>query len=134
MEFNNEFSLKFLAHYRTEPALWDALSPQYKDRKENVDAWIRLSESLQIPIPELKKKKDSLMATFRGHKRKKEASIRSGATGSDIYKPIWFAYEIMESFLAPEINNTDQVRKTQILISILFCTYEIFKSFAKLCI
>lgn len=40
------------------------------------------------------------MATFRGHLRKKKASIKSGAGANDIYKPIWFAYEYMESFLA----------------------------------
>lgn len=49
----------------------------------------------------IKEKKDSLMATFRGHLRKKKASIRSGAGVNDIYKPIWFAYEYMESFLSP---------------------------------
>lgn len=38
-------------------------------------------------------------STFRGHLRKK-ASIKSGAGANDIYKPIWFDYEYMESFLA----------------------------------
>lgn len=41
------------------------------------------------------------MVTFRGHLRKKKPSTRSGAGANDIYKPIWFAYEYMESFLAP---------------------------------
>lgn len=40
------------------------------------------------------------MATFRGHLRKKKTSIKSGAGHNDVYKPIWFAYEIMEAFLA----------------------------------
>jgi len=36
------------------------------------------------------------MATFRGHlRKKKKASIKSGAGANDIYKPIWFAYEYM---------------------------------------
>lgn len=39
------------------------------------------------------------MATFKGHLRKKKASIKSGAGINDIYKPIWFLYEQMESFL-----------------------------------
>lgn len=41
------------------------------------------------------------MATFRGHLRKKKASIKSAAGADDIYKPVWFAYEFMESFLGP---------------------------------
>ncbi|CAH2013464.1 unnamed protein product, partial [Acanthoscelides obtectus] len=33
--------------------------------------------------------------------KQKQDSIRSGAGGEDIYKPTWFAYEMMESFLLP---------------------------------
>ena len=41
------------------------------------------------------------MATFRTHRRKKEASIKSGAGQEDIYQPIWFSYQKMDEFLAP---------------------------------
>lgn len=39
------------------------------------------------------------MATFRGHLRKKKASIKSGVSQSDVYRPIWFLFNQMESFL-----------------------------------
>ncbi|CAH1978291.1 unnamed protein product [Acanthoscelides obtectus] len=39
------------------------------------------------------------MATFRPLLKKKKASIRSGAGADDVFQPIWFAFEIMESFL-----------------------------------
>ncbi|KAL4126795.1 hypothetical protein QTP88_011004 [Uroleucon formosanum] len=65
---------------------------------------------------QIKEKKDSLMATLRGHLRKKKASIRSGAGVNDIYKPIWFVYEYMESFISPVYEcqstiNTQDTRK-----------------------
>lgn len=81
------------------------------------EAWDRISKELNIPIHELKTKKISLVATFRGHLRKKKASIKSGAGINDVYKPIWFLYELMESFLSdmnecsPTINTELQVSK-----------------------
>lgn len=54
---------------------------------------------MDIPVEDFKKKRDSLMATYRGHKRKIKASIHSGASADSVYKPIWFAFECMDSFL-----------------------------------
>jgi hypothetical protein len=47
----------------------------------------------------MKKKKGSLMASFRHHLRRKKASIASGASSDDVYHPTWYAYEVMEGFL-----------------------------------
>lgn len=93
--------LKFLELYRNEPVLWDPTHAYHKDNEQINEAWIRLSEQTEFSATELKKKKNSLMSIFRGHLRKKKASKESGADEIDIYKPIWFAYEYMESFLAP---------------------------------
>ena len=78
-EWTNEFTLNFLEQYHNEPVLWDPTHEQHKDKRKVNDAWLRLSESVKRPVVELKKTKDSLMAMFRGHLRKKKASIRSGA-------------------------------------------------------
>lgn len=68
------------------------------------------------------------MATFRGHLRKKKASIKSGVSQSDVYRPIWFLFNQMESFLGKvnECNvtlNTEEVNKILIIISLLFYFY-----------
>ncbi|XP_049809806.1 tRNA (cytosine(72)-C(5))-methyltransferase NSUN6 isoform X4 [Schistocerca nitens] len=39
------------------------------------------------------------MVTFRKHLKKKQDSIHSGSGVEGIYKPVWFAYQLMESFL-----------------------------------
>jgi hypothetical protein len=96
-DWSNKFTLKFLELYQNEPVIWDPMHLYHNDRKKINDAWVRLSGQLEFPVTELKKKKDSLIDTFRGHLCKKKASIRSGAGVNDIYKPIWFAYEFMES-------------------------------------
>lgn len=54
---------------------------------------------MDIAIADLKKKKESLMATFRQHLKKKKASLLSGSGEDEIYKPIWVFYDVMEAFL-----------------------------------
>lgn len=106
--WSNERELQFLECYQTEPVLWNSKDVKHKDKQCIHDAWVRISEHMEIPVAELKKKRDSLMATYRSHKRRVIASIQSGAAADSIYKPIWFAYELMDSFL----NDIVQCRKT----------------------
>nr|XP_022911147.1 uncharacterized protein LOC111422150 [Onthophagus taurus] len=77
------------------------------------DAWHRIEVEIGKPIKELKAKKDSLMATYGGYCRKVAASMKSGPSG-DVYKPIWFAFELMDQFLGSIYNcggttNTEEV-------------------------
>ncbi|XP_023942754.2 uncharacterized protein LOC112049189 [Bicyclus anynana] len=106
--WSNERELEFLECYQGEAVLWNSKDVKHKDKQTIHDAWVRISEQMETPVAELKKKRDSLMATYRGHKRKVIASIQSGAAADSVYKPIWFAYELMDSFL----NNIVQCRKT----------------------
>ncbi|KAL3283595.1 hypothetical protein HHI36_006733 [Cryptolaemus montrouzieri] len=112
-EWDNEECLKFLDLYKSEPVIWNPTNSQHKNKKLVNEAWIRLSCSMNRSVQELKKKKDSLMATFRGHLRKKRASICSGAAGDDIYQPIWFAFDVMEHFLAPGFKIKSTVKTEQ---------------------
>lgn len=63
------------------------------------DAWKRISDELGIPVDEIKRKKESLMTSFRSNLKKKKDSKRSGAGEDEVYKPIWIFYDVMESFL-----------------------------------
>lgn len=115
-EWTNEFTLRFLEAYQAEPVLWDPKHKFHKDKKKVNDAWFRLSVALETAVAVLKKKKDSLMATFRGHLRKKKASIKSGAGFDEVYKPIWFAFETMDAFLGAvyECNATINTENFQV--------------------
>ncbi|KAF6201355.1 hypothetical protein GE061_005803 [Apolygus lucorum] len=90
--------MEFLKMYKREPVLWDPKHANYKDRKHAYAAWDRLAELTNLSVRELKRKKDSLMATFRTHLRKKRASRSKG--DEVLYKSIWFAYDFMEDFLS----------------------------------
>ena len=54
--------------------------------------------SVKTDITEIKKKKDSLMATYRKLLNKVKASKGTGSGTKDVIQPDWFAYNAM-SFL-----------------------------------
>ncbi|CAH1998796.1 unnamed protein product [Acanthoscelides obtectus] len=102
MDWSNEIVLEFLEAYRSEPCIWDPQNIQYKNRNALSEAWERIRQSLSVnfTVQDLKRKKESLMATFRCLLKKKY-SIKSGAGPDEVYTPGWFAYNLMESFLGP---------------------------------
>nr|XP_021187175.2 uncharacterized protein LOC110373991 [Helicoverpa armigera]XP_049692901.1 uncharacterized protein LOC110373513 [Helicoverpa armigera]XP_049695498.1 uncharacterized protein LOC126054322 [Helicoverpa armigera]XP_049701618.1 uncharacterized protein LOC126055626 [Helicoverpa armigera]XP_049701770.1 uncharacterized protein LOC126055649 [Helicoverpa armigera]XP_049704633.1 uncharacterized protein LOC126056258 [Helicoverpa armigera]XP_049705200.1 uncharacterized protein LOC126056410 [Helicoverpa len=97
--WSNELELTFIECFRAEPVLWDINLKDYKNKLKTHDAWMRISTVMEIPIDELKKKKDSLMSSYRSYKGKVKKSVQSGAGADEIYQPIWFAYEAMDAFL-----------------------------------
>lgn len=101
MEWPNELVLEFLEYYENEPVIWNPSLDTHKNRNELYDAWKRIENKMgnKFSVTELKKKKDSLMASFRTCLKKVKDSCKSGAGTSDIYKPNWFAYAAMERFL-----------------------------------
>ncbi|KAL1488450.1 hypothetical protein ABEB36_014921 [Hypothenemus hampei] len=97
--WNNDLELQFLEHYQGEPVLWDAKHRYHKDKNKNNDAWFRISSSMGIDVAGLKKKRDSLLSSFRKYRKIVKDSVHSGAGAGEIYKPVWFAFELMNSFL-----------------------------------
>lgn len=100
LDWSNEKIIKFLELYESETCLWNPTHKDHKLRHKCHDAWTRISSSMDnIPVEILKAKKKSLMATFRPLLKKKKDSMRSGAGVEDVFQPIWFGFELMESFL-----------------------------------
>ncbi|CAF4817082.1 unnamed protein product [Pieris macdunnoughi] len=75
ISWSNEETFKFIDLYQSEPALWDLNTALHKDKNKVNDAWNRIADSLQIPVSELKKNKETLMSAFRMHFKKNK--IRS---------------------------------------------------------
>lgn len=110
MDWPNETVFEFLDFFEQESVIWNPSCPNHKNRYEVNDAWRRIEDNMgkKFSISELKKKKDSLMAIFRTCLKKVKGSTKSGAGAQDIYKPHWFAYQKMASFL----QDKDQPRNT----------------------
>lgn len=98
-DWTNEIIIEFVELYQSEPALWNPKHSCYRDKSKVNYAWNRISDIMNISVQDLKHKKNSMMATFRGHLRRKKASLQAGAGPDDVYKPVWFLYNQLESFL-----------------------------------
>ncbi|XP_072385252.1 uncharacterized protein [Diabrotica undecimpunctata] len=99
LSWTNEETFKFIELYQSQPSIWDPKNELHKDKNKVIDAWNHIADTIQIPVSELKKKKESLMAAFRMNFKRKQDSIRSGMRGEEIYKPVWIFYDAMEVFL-----------------------------------
>ncbi|XP_072391606.1 uncharacterized protein [Diabrotica undecimpunctata] len=101
MEWSKEAIIEFLKLYENERILWDPSHEDNKIRSEVHYAWKRIQTkfSLKKSIDDLKKKKDTLMGSFRKCLGKIKASERNDSDTDEIYKPKWFAFPIMARFL-----------------------------------
>lgn len=122
-----ENQMKFLKLYKEEALVWDSNHKFYKDRSKVEAAWCRISAEMNLPIKDLKKKKVSLMATFRKLRRQKRESMLTAASPDEVFQPIWFAYDFMEDFLLnrastsgkhvytnkSEVDKTENMTKTE---------------------
>ena len=111
MEWSNEHVMLFLDFYEQEPVIWNASDENHKNRNLVYDAWKRMERNLgnTYSVNELKKKKESLMASFRVCHNKVKKSLRSGMGTAEVYKPTWFAYEKMASFLKDKDRPRDTI-------------------------
>ncbi|XP_018569923.1 uncharacterized protein LOC108909902 [Anoplophora glabripennis] len=101
MQWSKERVLKFLEVYRTQPCIWDPRHHEHKNRSTVAVAWQNIHDILNYncTVNELKKKRDSLMASFRMLLNKKKKCMNSNS--EELFEPHWFAYETMAKFLGP---------------------------------
>ncbi|KAF2889012.1 hypothetical protein ILUMI_17161, partial [Ignelater luminosus] len=115
MEWTNKAVIQFLEAYQAEPCIWNLQHPDHRNRNKVADAWQRLREDLNFncSLNDLKKKKDSLMASFRMLLNKKK---KCGMDGDKLFKPNWFAFETMEKFLAPVYHYSTTIKTETVAI------------------
>jgi hypothetical protein len=120
IEWSNDRELMFLECYQGEPVLWQAQHADHKKKNKIHDAWMRISVIMGIPVPDLKRKKDSLMSSYRTYRKKVKDATHSGASSDEVYKPIWFAYETMNSFLGDEVTCNKTINTVSIIYLQIF--------------
>ncbi|CAG9772281.1 unnamed protein product [Ceutorhynchus assimilis] len=117
MEWTNDIVLEFLDHYENEPVIWMAKHKDHKNRNAVNDAWKRIQDNISVEctMQELKKKKESLMATFRPLIKKVKASSGTGSDAVEVFRPTWFAFEKMARFLHGicELRNTQDTEESE---------------------
>jgi hypothetical protein len=95
-----DFLTKFLEEYREMPVLWQVRSADYSNRKKRNEAWDLLVHLTREKIPEadlcfVKKKVDSIRASFRKELRRVRDSKRRGLSADDVYKPTLWYFDLL---------------------------------------
>lgn len=91
MEWSNDSVLQLIDAYRIRPVLWNSSDPFYKNKNKKEDAWRELAELLKTDSAEIKKKMQSLLASFRREKQKLKTT--SGMGTEELYDTKWFAFK-----------------------------------------
>lgn len=121
MEWSSDQIFEFLDLYQAQPVLWNPKHPLHRNRNGIKDCWNKIQKdfSLECSVEVLKKKRDSLMATFRPLLAKVKKSMASGVGIDEVFKPTWFVYEKMAGFLKPVYQARDTTDTEVIYIIII---------------
>ncbi|GBP63655.1 hypothetical protein EVAR_47993_1 [Eumeta japonica] len=96
---STEETFRFIELYQAENCLWNPKNKYHKNKNVINDSWNRIANTMGVPIHELKKKKDNLLATFRLNLKRIISSMRSGAGAEEVYQPVWIFYDVLAAFL-----------------------------------
>ncbi|XP_061714111.1 uncharacterized protein LOC133522709 [Cydia pomonella] len=104
MDWTTENIIEFLELLQTEPSIWNHRARTHRNRTLVSEAWNRIQNnfSLSCPVEELKRKRNSLLTQYRDILRRIKESQRKASEGDghEIYKPSWFAFDVMNSYLS----------------------------------
>ena len=122
MEWNTELIMEFINLYEKHPVLWDPKHSNHKNRNSLNDAWLDIASefSIDVTVELLRKKKESLMATYRTLSRKVRDSETTGSGTKDVYNPSWFAYDAIDRFIGATGKKTTSLSSEVILFHIVY--------------
>ena len=98
MDWSQEKCLLMIEAYHNLRCLWDPTYTNYKNTTHKHDGWVEIANLLQCSVDDVKKKMDSLLASYR-RERQKSISTKSGSGADCNYKSKWFAFESMHFLL-----------------------------------
>lgn len=89
--------------YHNHPCLWYPKHVDYRNRKEKSDAFNEISDTMDCDVHEVKRKVESLLASFRRERQKYDLHVTSNANG--VYKSKWFGFDKMAFLLDKSLLN-----------------------------
>lgn len=91
MEWYREQTIQLIDLFRARPALWDASSVHYRNKRMKNEALEQISGKLRCPKEEIAKKICTLRVQFSRENVKVKRAREAGA----VYNPKWFGYELL---------------------------------------
>lgn len=97
MEWTDDKVLVLIEEYKSRPGLWEPNHPHYKYANRKNEYWRSLANAVQTNVAEVKKKLNSLLASFRRERAKVKKA--SGKSSKEVFQSNWFAYNSMAFLL-----------------------------------
>jgi hypothetical protein len=112
MEWSEDLVLQLIEAYRDRPVLWDVRHECFKIKSKRNDVWEELATLFNTNRYEVKKKVNSLLASFR-RERRKVICTSSGIGTDEVSQSKWFAFKsllfLMDKSKLKQIKYTDEV-------------------------
>ncbi|XP_073483708.1 uncharacterized protein [Aquarana catesbeiana] len=105
---NPEFLKEFIEMYKSLPCLWKVKCSDYSNRQKKTEAYEKLTDLCKTVCPSatvdlVKHKIANLRTVFKKELKKVEASIRSGASGEDIYIPRLWYFDLLKFTIIQDV-------------------------------
>ncbi|XP_067214171.1 uncharacterized protein [Linepithema humile] len=97
MEWIEEKIIKLITSYKDFELLWNPKHKYYHNKLKKNTAWEEIAKEFNCQVPEIKKKIDSLLSSFRRERMK--CITKSGCGRDEVYKSTWFAFNHMTFLL-----------------------------------
>ncbi|RZF44206.1 hypothetical protein LSTR_LSTR003846 [Laodelphax striatellus] len=105
--WTNEMSREFMELYEKHPCLWHLGHKDKKNRIAVTKAWMQIQSDfgVDVPLEVLRRKKESILATYRSLKRRIKQEKRSGNS----YKPNWYLFPLVHRIMKNAHSSTGDV-------------------------
>ncbi|CAH1964058.1 unnamed protein product [Acanthoscelides obtectus] len=122
MEWTNDKTLQLIELYRTKECLWNPKSSFYKLLNKKNDAWQGIATEMNCNTIEVKKKINSLLASFRRERQKESTTKTSGSGAGEQYYSTWFAFKsldfLRDKFTPKSTLNTEEIQERDATVNI----------------
>lgn len=111
---NKEFILEFIQCFKENSCLWKYTSTDYKNKNVKSVTYNKLLEinrkyDPNCNVAEVKKKIQSLRASYRKEKNKVQKSVKTGSGADEVYTPkLWYYKEL--DFLSDQVESKYQLK------------------------
>lgn len=112
MDWTDTNVIRLINEYREHQCLWDPNSPHYKMMYMKNDAWTDIANTLGCDVEEVKKKFNSLLASFRRERAKERKNRITSGCDEVGHTSTWFAFKHL-SFLLDKFSGKDTNKSTE---------------------
>lgn len=99
-QLDKKLTLKLIAEVKKRPIIWDKRLKVHRELKQLNEAWTEIAREISLPKHFVLSQWKIILGCFRTYKAKVRKSQLKAAGSDKVYKPVWFAFDAMVSFMS----------------------------------